>query len=386
MFVRLATVVFCLFLGVVPCLAQVPEIDATTPEGELLAKIGLSEDPAEKLNLLAEFGKTYPGHSAMGWVLAQQVQLHHAQEQHREVLAAADRLFALDVAQGGLIHRVRASATAVKSAEALKDRDAILLWAKQSHQAASGLAAAEAPEDMEADAWQAEQSYATQVAKYADYVHLAQAAVSTDTAEVAAYASALRGLNPKSEYLPAVLERQFVVGRAANQRELAVEAAEALTEMEKGNDETLLYLASIYLESKQKQDKIIPYTDAALALLSTKTRPESVPEADFKKQQDLSTGLAYWVQGLHHATGSRWPQANTSLRKALPFLGGNAAMQAAAYFYLGVANFEIGKRSKDHKEIVDAVKFTELCANMKSPYQAQAKQNLTAIQGQYRMR
>lgn len=385
MSVRFTGLLFCLCLLCALGFAQAPEIDATTPEGELLAKIGLAEDPAEKLASLTEFETTYPTHVAIGWVLAQRIQLHQGREEHTEVLATAEKLFALDAAKAGFTNRVRASSAAVKSAEALGGRDAIIQWAKRSHEAAAALAAAPVPEDMEADAWEAEQTYAKQVAQYADYVHLLKATESTEAAEVAAYASALRAINPQSEYLPAVIERQFVVGRAANNRELAVPAAEALTEMEKGNDETLLYLASVYLETKQKQDKIVPYTDAALKKLAVKERPETVSEEDFKKQQDFSTGLAHWVQGLHHATGSRWQQANSSLRKALPFVGGNAAMQAAAYFYLGVANFEIGKRSKDHKEILDAVKFTELCAKMNSPYQAQAKQNLTAIRSQFRM-
>ncbi|MCW5963863.1 MAG: hypothetical protein KIT83_07485 [Bryobacterales bacterium] len=385
MSVRLTGLLVCLCLLCALGFAQAPEIDATTPEGELLAKIGLAEDPAEKLVSLKEFEATYPTHVAIGWVLAQRIQLHQSREEHAEVLATADKLFAGDPLKSGFTHRVRASAAALKSAEALGGKDAIIQWAKRSHEAAATLAAAPAPEDMEADAWEAEQTYAKQVAQYADYAHLLKASESTDASEVAAYASALRAISPQSEYLPAVIERQFVVGRASNNRELAVPAAEALTEMEKGNDETLLYLASVYLETKQKQDKIVPYTDAALEKLAVKERPETVSEEDFKKQQDFSTGLAHWVQGLHHATGSLWQQANSSLRKALPYVGGNAAMQAAAYFYLGVANFEIGKRSKDHKEILDAVKFTELCAKMSSPYQAQARQNLTAIRSQFRM-
>ncbi|MCU0226402.1 MAG: hypothetical protein MUF01_02075 [Bryobacterales bacterium] len=375
----------CLLLWWIPALAQLPEIDATTPEGELLAKVGLAEDPAEKLASLMEFASKYPDHLAIGWVLAQQVQSHATSQQHNQVLATAAKLFALDVAKAGLTNRVRASAAAVKSAEELGKREAIVEWARRSHESATAIKTAPTPEETEEEAWAAEKTYALQVAQYADYVHLRKALDSTDAAEVAAYASALKSMNASSEYLPGLLERQFVVGRAANNREVAVPAAEALTAMDKGNDETLLYLASVYLETKQNQDKIVPYTDAALEKLKTKTAPEGMDAAEFKKQLDFSTGLAHWVQGLYHATGSRWAQANKSLRAALPNIGGNQAMQAAAYFYLGVANFEIGKKSKDHKEIIDAVKFTELCTKMNSPYQAQAKQNLIAIRGQFRM-
>jgi hypothetical protein len=176
------------------------------------------------------------------------------------------------------------------------------------------------------------------------------------------------------------------LGRATNNREHAVAAAERLTEAEKGNDDTLLYLASIYLETKTNQDNIIPYTTQALQLLEAKQKSEGVSDEDFAKQQTLSKGLAHWIQGIHYATRNQWVNTNRSLRTALPLVKDNPTMSAAAYFYLGVANFEIGKKSKDHKEIVDAVKFTETCTRMSSPYQAQARQNLAAIKSQFRMR
>lgn len=380
---------FCLlsWMIVLPVGAQAPEIDATNPEGALLAKIGLSEEPSEKLEFLQQFVDSFPESDALGWVYAQQVQWHQSREEHQAVLASAAAAFALDPTKAGVTNRLRTAATAVKSAETLGDADAIVQWAKASYRAAAALLEADAPEDEEElGRWEAEKTYAKQVSQYANYVYLSMAAKSTDAKEVAGYAGALRAQDPGSEYLPPILERQFVVGRASNEREFAVAAAEALTELEKGSDETLLYLASVYLETKQKQDKIIPYTDAALEQLKEKERPESMTEEEWKKQQDFNFGLAHWVQGLHHATGSRWSQANRSLRTALPLISGNSTMQAAAYFYLGVANFEIGKRSKDHKEVVDAVKYTELCTKVSSPYQAQARQNLVAIQSQFRMR
>ena len=87
---------------------------------------------------------------------------------------------------------------------------------------------------------------------------------------------------------------------------------------------------------------------------------------------------------MQNANEKKWAAANHSLRLALPQIQGNPSMLAAAYFYLGISNFEIGKRSKTHKEIVDAVKFSEQCAGIAGPYQAQAKQNVKAMRAQYR--
>jgi hypothetical protein len=387
MFVRSAGIVLLVVFGAFLLCAQAPELDATTPEGELLTKVGLSEDRSEKLELLGKFAKQFPGHSAVGWVFAQEAQLHQEAENHAEVLASAEKLYALDASAAGPVNRLRASAMAVKSAETLEQPDDIIRWAKASFRAASDVQARPKPDDEdEAAAWESENQYAATVAKYADYVYISLAGKSTDAAEIALYAEALRVQDSASEYLLPIIERQFMVGRATDSREHAVAAAELLTEMDKGNEDTLLYLASIYLETKKNQDQIIPYTTKALELLETKERPEEVSEEEFAKQQTLSKGLAHWIQGIHHATRNSWANTNRSLRTALPLVKDNPTMTAAAYFYLGVANFEIGKKSKDHKEIIDAVKFTEICTKMSSPYQAQARQNLAAIQSQFRMR
>jgi hypothetical protein len=166
------TVLLVVFSTLLLC-AQAPELDATTPEGDLLTKAGLSESSEEKLALLKQFVQSFPNHSAVAWVLAQQVQLYQEQEQHAEALDAADQLFAIDAEAGGVANRLRASAIAVKSAETLQQTDDIIRWAKASYRAAKAAMARPKPEDDdEVAAWESESAYATQISQYADYVYV----------------------------------------------------------------------------------------------------------------------------------------------------------------------------------------------------------------------
>jgi len=47
-------------------------------------------------------------------------------------------------------------------------------------------------------------------------------------------------------------------------------------------------------------------------------------------------------------------------------------------FYLGVANYQLGKAAKNKAQMTEAAKFSEECASRPGPYQAQAKKNATS--------
>ena len=92
------------------------------------------------------------------------------------------------------------------------------------------------------------------------------------------------------------------------------------------------------------------------------------------------------MTGVTHATQGKLLQADLSLRQALPNVEDNAPLRAAALFHLGVANYKLGDKSGNQKRLMDAVKYTKACAALQSPFQAQARKNLAAIQSQYRIR
>ena len=73
---------------------------------------------------------------------------------------------------------------------------------------------------------------------------------------------------------------------------------------------------------------------------------------------------------------------NTNLRAALPFIQGNNAMLATTYFYLGVANYQLGKTAKSKAQITEASKFSEQSAAIASPVQQSAARNAAAMKAE----
>ena len=71
----------------------------------------------------------------------------------------------------------------------------------------------------------------------------------------------------------------------------------------------------------------------------------------------------------------RFGEADRSIRVALPFLRGDSRMTSAALFYLGWANYRMGKLS-------DAIRFNKECALLNGPYREHAEKNLRAIQAE----
>ncbi|HBY61875.1 MAG TPA: hypothetical protein DEH78_18810, partial [Solibacterales bacterium] len=64
-------------------------------------------------------------------------------------------------------------------------------------------------------------------------------------------------------------------------------------------------------------------------------------------------------------------------------------LKAAALFNLGLANFRMGEAAKGEAQsqrILDALRFNQQCAAIKSPFQAQAAKNVAAIKSQYRLK
>jgi hypothetical protein len=79
-----------------------------------------------------------------------------------------------------------------------------------------------------------------------------------------------------------------------------------------------------------------------------------------------------------------WKDCDTNLRAAVPMISGQPAMAGPAYFYLGVANYQLSKITTDRTKLQEALKFTQQSAGIAGPMQAQAQQYVTVMQGELR--
>ncbi len=117
------------------------------------------------------------------------------------------------------------------------------------------------------------------------------------------------------------------------------------------------------------------YANRLVAAAAKSKKPESMPQADFDRQKGAALGRGYWIAGLLYGERNQFFEADRNLRAALPYIRGNDAMMAPALFYLGVANYTLGRQTLNKARVLEAVKFSEQAAAIKSAIAQQAWRN-----------
>jgi hypothetical protein len=107
--------------------------------------------------------------------------------------------------------------------------------------------------------------------------------------------------------------------------------------------------------------------------VQSKPKPEEISDADWQKKKTTLLGLAYWMQGLSYNGNKQFSQADKALRQALPLVKGDNQLEPVVLFQLGVADFQLGKASKNRAMMQDTLKFSKQSAAVKSPVQTDAK-------------
>jgi tetratricopeptide (TPR) repeat protein len=356
-----------LLVAVGPVLAQrhKPTINTETPEGRLLQAI-VQEPEAGKLVLLEQFATQYPRHEAVAWVYSLMIPAYAKVNQLDKQLDVCGKLLAIDPQD------VESAHECLNGAEAKKDPDAVKKWALQTSDAARKAAASPKPkDDDEVEGWKKRVEYAKQVDTYTEYSLYNTVLQTADPKKKIELGDALEQNSPQSQYLGQVRTAQFLAYQRLGDKENAVRVAEKAIEKDPNNEDMLLAAAEYYMNKKDAA-KTLAYSTKATELMSAKPAPQGVAVADWEKKK----GLGYWMAGVTYSGQNKFPQADAALREALPYIKGNEHLMPSALFHLGLANYKSEK-------IIDALKFFEQCAALKSPFQLQAQKNIRAIRTQY---
>ncbi|MCC6860745.1 MAG: hypothetical protein IT158_19410 [Bryobacterales bacterium] len=346
-------------------------VNAETPEGQLLQQIGQESEEAKKTGLLEQFAAKYPTHESAGWVYGQLQNAYLKANQFDKALEAGEKLLAIDPDDVETAHQN------LKASEGRKDIAGIKKWSDQTAQIARKIVASPQPkEEDQVEEWKRKVEFSKQVITYTEYALYAAALQAQDAREQAGLIEALEQRNPNSEYLRQAVPIQFAAYLRAGDTEKAVTVAEKVLATDQSNEDMLLVAAGVYLDKKTNPDKIVPYTEKVIELVNTKPKPQGVADADWNQRKAQLSGRAYWIQGKHHFNNKKLAEADKSLRAALPLIE-DQNLKADALFHLGLANYRMEK-------ILDALRFNEQCAAIKSPYQAAAQKNIKAIRSQYR--
>jgi tetratricopeptide (TPR) repeat protein len=340
------------------------EVDAEKPEGKLLQQIMQEADAAKKNALMEQFANEFAKAPETPWVL-ETVQTYYVKaNQPDRVIAAADKLLAVDPDDP------ESALQALKAAETKKD---LALIKKYSEAAAKNAKKVKEPGEAE---------YAKGVGQYADYALFRAAVESRDPKVTIDMAEALVQRSPDGEYGMKAQDPLFLAYRQAGATDKAIALAEKVLEKQQTNEDMLLVVADSYVQKKKDPEKVHAYSAKIVEIMGAKPKPEGMADADWNNRKNTITGVAYYMSGRVYSEGNKNQQADQQLRKALPLVEANPEMKAEVLFRLGLANYNMAKGSPERAQ--DAATFFRQCSAIKSPYQPTAATNVKKIMTEYR--
>jgi len=270
----------------------------------------------------------------------------------------------------------------LKDAQAAKDPDAVKKWAVETGKLAKAEVTGPKLDGFSDEDWPKRVEYAKGVGATSEYA-LSTAASQPGLApeKVVELMDALLALNPKSTYIGAGTAAYMAALGKMGGAEKQIEGA---TKILSGspNEEEALMVISENLMSKNKPDQAYTYAERLVTVMKSKAKPEGYSDEDWSKRKSLLLSRGYYTAGVTGCMRQVWKDCDTNLRAALPMIGGQTGMTGPAYFYLGVANYQLAKITTDRTKLQQALKFEQQSAAIPGPMQPQAQQYVGVMQNE----
>jgi len=347
-------------------------INTETPEGQALQQIGQETDDAKKLAECEKFTQDYPKSDNLAWVYAEMQPLYVKANQPDKAIDAGEKIMALDPED------MDTALATLKAAEAKKDPDLVKKWSNATAALAQKVIASPQPKDEDAvEDWKKHVDYAKQVNTYSEYAIDAAALQTTDPRKRVDLIEALYDRNPQSQYMAQLLPAALQALQQMNDADRKTAFAEKVLAKDPNNDEMLILAADGYSQKGKEPDKVIEYSNKLAEVLKQKAKPEGVNEADWTKRNNVIICLAHYWPGKAYYSQKKYGPAKKELTEALSLADANPALKPELLFMLGDSEYRL-------ENIVEALKYFQQCAALKSNLQAQAAKNVAAIKSQYR--
>jgi tetratricopeptide (TPR) repeat protein len=357
--------VFALLISVLPAFAQPQNItiNVGTPEGQMLQSIGQETDDAKKVALMEDFLGKFPKHEGAPWVCGLLELSYLQQKQFDRALEAAEKVYT------GSPNDLDLSYNAIKAAEGKDDPAQIKKWAVQTSEVAKKITGSgKAPAD---DTEKQIAEHAKEVATYADYSIYAAVLKSKDLKTIVDLGEALEHADPKSQYMWLISERYLAAlgGKGCG-------TAAKLSASDSKNAEAMMFEADCSWRAQpQRAEAMVSNASRALEALNSRGKVEGGNEGS-------KLGMANFYLGVGNALQQRFGPADKALRAALPSVKGSPQYGGVALFYLGLANYQLGKAIGDKAKTREGLQFFEQSAAVKGIFQDQAARNVTIIKAE----
>ncbi|HTB20269.1 MAG TPA: hypothetical protein VK708_19230 [Bryobacteraceae bacterium] len=353
------------------------DVDPETLDGILLQRIQQEPTQPRKLALLEKYVAEYPQTASLAWVYEQLLPIYVEQAQWDRVIAAADGLLAVDP------NDVDAPHEALKAAQTLNNAELSAKYAQVAWDNASRMLKNPKPSDPDdLPDWTKQMTYAQEALDYSEYALASLASGQTDDLKRAELVLVLEERNPKSKFL-AIAKKPTVIELATLNPQKAIQLAEEGLVKDPDNIDFLMTIADHDMSLEKNLPLVLTYSLHILELVQGKPQPSDITPADWEKKRAKFTGWASWLAGVVYGKQARYGLSDRYLRVALSYLHEDQRLLAAAYFYLGYANYALAGELADKGRAIEAVKFSKQCADMDSPFRSLALKNLEALRNDY---
>ena len=353
------------------------DVDPESRDGLLLQRIQQEPTQPRKLVLLEKYVAEYPKGSSIGWVYEQLLPIYLEANQWDRVITTAEGLLAVDP------NDVDSAHDALKAAEAQNDEVLRIKYAELAWDLASRVLQAPKPSDPDdLPDWTKQTAFAREVLDYSEYALASLAAVQTDDLQRAELALALQERNPQSQFL-ALTKKATVIELASLNPQMAIQLAEEGLVKDPDNIDFLMTIADHDMSLERNLPQVLTYSLRILELVHGTPQPSDITPAEWEKKKAKFTGWASWLAGVVYGKQGRYGLSDRYLRGALSYIQGEHRLLAAAYFYLGYANYALAGELADKGRAVEAVKFSKQCAEMDSPFHSLALKNLQSLRNDY---
>ena len=270
----------------------------------------------------------------------------------------------------------------LKDAQTAKNPDAVKKWAVETAKLAKAEATGPKLDGFSDEDWPKRVDYAKGVGTLCEYALATTAAEpGLAPAKVVELMDALLAVNPKSTYIGAGAGAYLAALGKLGGADKQIEGANKIL-AESPNEEYALMTLADNLISKNRADQAYTYATRLVTVMKSKAKPEGYSDEDWNRVKSTLLSRGYYDAGVAGCVRQVWKDCDTNLRAAIPMIGREPALSGPAYFYLGVANYQLSKITLDRTKLQEALKFTQQSAAISGPMQGQAQQYVTVMQNE----
>ncbi len=274
------------------------------------------------------------------------------------------------LALGGLVWAADLNETYknLKEAFEMKDYAKVKTLSAQTAKEAQELAKETQPSDATlVDSWKGRQEFAKEAQTYAEYTLAVSATQASDAALTIELTEALIAQNPKSEQIDTATPQYL----AALGKQGAAKVNAAASKILAGRPENEYALDAV-ARNWSSPGPALTAANRLIGVIGRKKKPEGMSDADWQRTKTEMLGSAYTSAGVIQAGQNRYADADRNLKAAMPLVSGNSTMLSYVYYYLGVANYQMGKVTADKSKMMSGLQYTDKAVATGGPMQAQA--------------